>query len=211
MTNEQSKYIFLDGDAEREQLIEQIHKVRESVLKYAESVPESDWYKVRYHGWSLAAMIGHLNLMDNLNMLWIKMGLMGMRFPLGGGFVDGINSTMSGVFKNRVLITSLKSIPKNEERIAKFIRELPLNRMSQEVYHPQLRKYLTVEQALQSFFLHHWEEHLETMLVTAGLQAKQESSVKDTSDASDTPATPKKDVPLDPFTDIDDSAKQGDD
>lgn len=172
--NENSKYIFLDGELERKQLVEQIQRVRESVIKYAESVPEADWYKPHYHGWSLAGMIAHLNLMDNLNLLWVKMALIGIRFPIPKGLIDGLNTTMSDVFKKRVLTTSLKSVPKNGERIAKFIQDLPLNRLSREVYQPKLGKYLTIEQALQSFFLHHWEEHLQTLLVKAGLQATED-------------------------------------
>ncbi len=172
-TNEQSKYIFLDGELERQQLIEQIHRVRQEVIEFVDRIPESEWYEPRYHGWSLAAMIAHLNAMDNICMLLIKMALIGIKFPLGRGALNSSNSAMAQLFQKRILSSSMKSLPKNEERISKFILGLPLNRLSREVFQPNLQKYLTIEQALQSFFLHHWEEHLQTLRIAEGLQSAQ--------------------------------------
>jgi len=160
---QQTNYIFLDGEAERQSLIEQIHTVREEVVSLANQVPEADWYKARYHGWSLAAMLSHLNVMDNLSVLSLRLALLGIKVPVATPFLDGFNALTVGIFQKRVVTTTLRSIPKNEKRISDLILSLPLDRMTREIHDPNLQKYLTVEQALQSFFLHHWQEHLRTM------------------------------------------------
>ena len=43
-----------------------IRRVRQSVIQMAESVPPERHYEPRYHGWSLAALLAHLNTIDNL-------------------------------------------------------------------------------------------------------------------------------------------------
>ena len=47
--------------------------------------------------------------------------------------------------------------------------QLPIDRYTREVYHPPSGSYLTVERALQQYFLFHWQEHLQTMQRVEGI------------------------------------------
>ena len=41
---------FLDTEADRRQLIEEIRQIRRAVISMTETVPEEKWYEPRYHG-----------------------------------------------------------------------------------------------------------------------------------------------------------------
>lgn len=162
-------YIFLDTQAEREQLIDQIRQVRAATLQMVDVVPRDAWYQPRYHGWSLAAMLGHLHLSDNLTILNIQMGLIGLTVPVSSGVWNRMNDFTARVFKGRIVETTVRGIQKNEARIAKFILQLPVDKFSRRVYDPPIDRYLTVEQAVQEFFLFHWQDHLRTMHIAEGI------------------------------------------
>jgi hypothetical protein len=156
-------YRFLDGETDRQALCADIHRVRREVLAIAERVPESQWYEPRYHGWTLAAMLGHLHQMDRLTMLWIQAAMVGIRIPSTPALLNRFNDAMSRVFRKRVMQTTVKSIQQNEKNIADFIMRVPVKQFSKTLYDPAIDKTLTVEQAIQEFFLYHWQDHLADM------------------------------------------------
>jgi hypothetical protein len=77
---------------------------------------------------------------------------------------------VSGIFRQRVLKTTISGIQKKQDILTDFINNLPIDKFTTQVYYPPMRKYLTVEQAIQVLFLHHWQDHLQTMLDVEGLQ-----------------------------------------
>jgi hypothetical protein len=156
-------YRYLDGEAERLALIEDIKQVRRDVLRVADLVPKDKHHEPRYHGWSLGAMLGHLQLMDNLSMWVIELGILGVRVPVSAPLVDSFNDWMAGIYRGRVVETTIRGIQKKEKGIEEFVMRVPVDKFTRLVYHPILQVDLTVEQALQEVFLYHWREHLETM------------------------------------------------
>jgi hypothetical protein len=162
-------YRYLDSEADRQQLVDDTRRVRQQVLQMIEIVPQDKWYEARYHNWSLAAMFGHLQLMDKLMMLNIQAALIGVRFPIPITMVNQLNDTMARIYKNRVVETTVRGIRKFDETLADFILRMPIDKFTVQVYHPSSNKYLTIEQALQVFFLHHWEGHLQSMRNIEGL------------------------------------------
>jgi len=167
--NSSSTYRYLDTDADRKQLADDFSRTRRLVLQLIDQLPEDKWYEPRYHGWSPAAMLAHLHLMDNLSLLLIQAALVGIRPPIGRRMLDSFNDFMSGVFKRRVVATTRKGVEKNEARLTDFILNLPMDKFTVQVYHPGLGRFITVEQALQSLFLFHWEDHLRLMREVEGI------------------------------------------
>lgn len=163
---------FLDSDADRRQLIDEIRQIRRAVISMTETVPEEKWYEPRYHGWSLAAMLGHLQMMDNLNLLLIQMALVGINPPISMDLVDSLNDRMARVFQKRIISTTIRGIEKKERALESFIMRLPIDKFSKQVFYPPYNRYLTIEQALQVVFLHHWQNHLQTMLAVEGIQPR---------------------------------------
>ncbi len=168
-------YLFLDGENERQRLIVQIGQVREEVLNHLRSLPEAEWYEPRYHGWSPAAMIAHLNTIDSLSLWHIKLSLMNIKTQFPASMIHSFNDLVAKVFRNRVMATSMKSVPKNEARIADFITHLPMDKFSKQVFEPTSQRILTVEQAIQHYFLHHWQTHLLEMRQAEGITPSQQT------------------------------------
>jgi hypothetical protein len=168
-------YIYLDGERERRQLILEIGKVRRAVLHVVENVPESGWYEPRYHGWSLAAMLGHLNLIDNVSLFFIRSALVGFRFRMSKRTVNRLNHFTIRLFQKRVVAASIKSIEHNEKVITDLILKLPMDRFSRQVFNPETQEFTTVERNLQDRFLFHWHGHLHTMREVEGIQPGQHS------------------------------------
>ncbi len=157
------QYKYLDSDEDRRTLVEDIRQTRLEVLRLVDRVPKEQWYEPRYHGWSLAAMLGHLQMMDRLTLWLIQLGVLGIRLPISTGLMDGFNNTTSRLFQKRIVEASLKGLEKTEQQLADFVMTLPTSKFSRSVYDPALKQYLTVEQAMQEFFLYHWQEHLQTI------------------------------------------------
>lgn len=162
-------YRYLDTDADRRSLVAAIQRVRRQVLELAGRVPRDRWYEPRYHGWSLAAMLGHLQLMDSLSLALLKMALVGFRPPVPAALLDSLNNVMASVYRRRLVETTVKGIQKQERAIAQFIMELPIERYTVQVYYPSANRYLTIEQAVQALFLLHWESHYQTMAQAEGI------------------------------------------
>ncbi|MBZ0299114.1 MAG: hypothetical protein K8J31_05205 [Anaerolineae bacterium] len=167
---------FLDTESDRRRLIEDIRLVRRAVISMTETVPEEKWYEPRYHDWSLAAMLGHLQMMDHLNMWLVQLALVGMRPPIAMSLIDGLNDTMARVFQRRVVATTVRGIDQHEKVLEDFIMGLALDKFTMQVFYPPVNKYLTIEQALQVLFLHHWQDHLQTMLDVEGIQPRDTSA-----------------------------------
>lgn len=166
LMNQEMQYIYLDSEVERQQLIDAMHAVRQDVAALARSIPEDEWYTPRYHGWSLAAMLGHLNFSDNISLLLIKAALLGFKPTFSKQTVDRLNHFTTRLFQKRVVSTSLVGMDKNMARLSDFIMTLPMDRFSLKVYHPMRAQHLTIEKALQDFFLFHWQQHLAEMRET---------------------------------------------
>ena len=172
-------YRYLDAQEDREALIKDIQQVRQEVMRMSEIVPEEQWYEPRYHGWSLAAMLGHLQLMDRLNMWLIQAALLGLRPAISTTLVNQLNDFMARIYQRRLMEASLRGLERSQRRIEDFIMHLPVDRFTVQVFHPPSNKYLTVEQALQVLFLYHWQEHLKTMREAEGMsyQPPQDSTL----------------------------------
>jgi hypothetical protein len=153
----------LDSDTDRKALVADIKHVRRAVLQLVDYLPHEKWYEPRYHGWTPAAMLGHLHLMDNYLLFAVQMALVGIRPPISPVIRDGFNDLMASVFQKRLVETTINSIKRNEQRIGDFILHLPMDKFTKSVYSPVWQTYLTVEQGLQEFFLFHWQDHLQTM------------------------------------------------
>ncbi|MBK8023597.1 MAG: hypothetical protein IPK19_19720 [Chloroflexi bacterium] len=155
---------YLDGEAERQALVADIHEVRQQVIAFARTVPQEEWYEPRYHGWSLAAMLAHLHLMDSIAMLQIKLALLGFRVGVSASQLNTFNDACARFFRRRVLTTTLEGIDRQERQIAEFILRLPMSRFTRTIHYPPTGESLTVERAIQQYFLFHWQHHLSTLL-----------------------------------------------
>src|SRR5579871_3748151 len=153
---------YLDTDEDRQQLVSDIHRVRQQVIQMAESIPPEQHYDPRYHGWSLAAMLAHLNTIDGLALTGIQFALLGLHPPISIGMLNWFNDRTARLYQRRVVGTTIKGIQRNEKRIDSLILTLPIDRFTREIYHPPSATYLTIERALQQYFLFHWQEHLHT-------------------------------------------------
>jgi hypothetical protein len=163
------EFRFLDTEAERQQLVDDIRRVRQSVVQLAESIPQERWYEPRYHGWSLGALLAHLHTIDNAALWGIKLALLGVHPPVSLPALDAFNDFTARIFQRRVVPTTIRGIQRSEDRIIDLILTLPLDRFTREIYYPPSASYLTIEQALQQLFLYHWQEHLQTMQRVEGI------------------------------------------
>jgi hypothetical protein len=157
------EYRYLDSDTDRQAVIADIRSVRQAVIAFARAVPADQWYVPRYNGWTLAAMLGHLQIMDKLSLWQVQLGALGISLPLPEALFNQFNDVMSRILKQRVLETTLKGLEKGEHTVTDYIQRLPIGRYSQRVYDPAVGQYLTVEQAVQEFFLYHWRDHFDNL------------------------------------------------
>jgi len=158
-----SDFRFLDSEADRQTLITDIRRVRQNVTQLIEALPADKVYVPRYHGWTPAAMLAHLHLNDNVSLMAIKLALAGLPVPVSSGLWDQFNDAAARLFARRVLETTLRGIKANEKRITDFVLQVPVKGFSKRFYYPPINRYITVEQALQVLFLHHWQQHLRTI------------------------------------------------
>ncbi|NWF69459.1 MAG: hypothetical protein HXY40_10260 [Chloroflexi bacterium] len=167
-------YLYLDSEAERRQLVDEISRTRRAVLQIVDIVPVAMRYEPRYHGWSLAAMLAHLHNSDNASLLLIQLGILGIRLPISRRMNDSVNNIASRIFRQRVIETTIKDIQRNEKRISDFVMRLPINKFTREIFHPDMEVNLTIERAVQALFLYHWQGHLQTMRQVEGIQKSNE-------------------------------------
>ncbi len=165
----QPEYRYLDGEAERRILVRDMRAVRQLAAQIAGDIPADRHYEPRYHGWSLAALLAHLHTVDAYGLWIIRFALIGFSVPLSMSMINRFNDLTAGVYRRRVVATTLSGIDKNADKIADFIMTVPMERFSKQVYHPPSAGFLTVEKALQQYFLFHWQEHLDTVRAVEGI------------------------------------------
>ena len=169
-------YRYLDTEEDRRALLEDMHQVRKAVIATARMVPEELWYTPRYHEWSLGAMLGHLMLMDTFNLWLVQAGLLSLRPQVPSGTLDQFNDWMAKIFQKRVVASSIKNIERKEKKLDEFILQLPIDKFTNQIYYPPTGESLTIERAVQTLFVHHWQEHLQTMLDVEGIQDPRDTS-----------------------------------
>ena len=163
MTEPQHIYRSLAFDSNRQALVVDIRNVRREVLHLVELVPKAKWYEARYHGWSPGAMLGHLHFMDNAALHLMQAAVRGFIVLLPTGALNLFNNNMARLLKHRDVEKTTQHIHLNEARISAFVLHLPARQFMRKVYAPCLGSYLTFEEAVQEFFLIHWQGHLQTM------------------------------------------------
>lgn len=169
MEQEYREFRYLDGDAERRWLVREMRSARQLAVQIAHSIPEERHHEPRYHGWSLAAMLAHLHTVDAFALWQIRLALMSIRFPIALQTLNSLNDSMAIIYRRRIIDTTLKGIEKNADNIADFIMNVPMKRFSKLVYHPPTQQYLTVEKAMQQYFVFHWQDHLDTIQSVEGM------------------------------------------
>jgi hypothetical protein len=160
---------YLDTEADRRALIEDMRRVRAAVVTAARAVPPAQHGVPRYHGWTLNAMLAHLQLSDSLALMQIKFALIGLHPRFSLSLLNRFNAMTTRWFHKRVIASTLRQIERDETRIAEFILRLPMDGFTRPVYYIAGECELTVERAVQAYFLHHWQEHLTTMQKADGM------------------------------------------
>lgn len=162
-------YRYLDGDPDRRALIGDVRRVRESVIRLADTVPEARRYEPRYHGWSLGAMLAHLYVSDRLSLWSFQWALAGVRPPVPSPLLHRFNAVCARVFEKRLTGTTIRGIHTVEKRIEDFVLRLPVDKFTHQVWVPGEGQYMTVERAVQVAFVFHWQEHLMTLEKVEGV------------------------------------------
>lgn len=169
MTPPTLPYRNLYDEAEKQKVIQAIRKIRRDVLQAAEAVPPDQWYTPRYHGWSLAGMLGHLQLVDRLAKWMMQASMVGIRLPVPLNVLNGFNDLMAPVLKNRKIETTRKGLERNEAWVIDFIEQLPPAKFDVPVYNLLYQEYVTLEQGVQLYYLFHWHHHYQTMRGVDGI------------------------------------------
>ncbi|MBZ0291500.1 MAG: hypothetical protein K8L99_02935 [Anaerolineae bacterium] len=168
-SNLERAWRYLDTDVERQELIDDIAQVRQAILHIVQSIPPSQWYEPRYRGQSPAGMLGYLHMTDNLGLCAIRLALVGMRFSVPMGLADRLHNITRRIFNRRLVETTFCDVSYDQHRISELIMRAPVNKFTAETYHPPSNTYLTVERALQEYFLFRWQDHLDMMREEEGL------------------------------------------
>lgn len=167
-----ANYIYLDGQEEREQLIAQVQEVRQGILNLAKQVPEPHHYLPRYGHHSLAAMLVHLWLFDSA-MLWlIRAAANGYTLRPAKRFIRLLDYILMRFFRKRLVSITIKNIQNREDEICEFIRTIPVDKLSADVYHPGKRNPYTIERALQIYFVQYWQHYFKVMQHVDGVVGK---------------------------------------
>lgn len=162
-------YRTLRDEAEKEKFIQAIRKVRQNVLQLAATVPPDQWHSPRYHNWSLAGMLGHLHLIDSLAKRLLQASLLGIRVPIPLGLINRFNDFVTPLLGKRDLEKTRNQLIQNEDAIIAFIQALPQDKYDTPVYSVLDQGYITLEQAVQLYYLFHWHDHYRTMRQVDGI------------------------------------------
>jgi len=157
------QFIYLDGDEERQQLIEQIHAVREEVISIAQRVPEPEQFAPRYRGRSLAVMLARLVVYDTATLWLIRAASNGYAVRVSPRLIHTADRIISWFSQRRIISSSIGAIRRKETEITQFVEKVPLEVLSRDVIYPGKKSPYTVEKALQVCFLHHWQRELALM------------------------------------------------
>lgn len=156
-------FIYLDGEAERQQLIDRVRGLRRDVLAVAERVPKAEHFSPRYNGDSLAVTLARLAIHDTAALWLIRAASNGYTVRVPVGVVQFGDKLVSWFSQRRIVASSTRVIRRKEDDIAGFIRNVPLDVLSKDVLYPGRDTPYTVEKAIQVCFVHHWQEQLDQM------------------------------------------------
>lgn len=161
---EQFETLYLDTPQDRQEVLKRVKLVRDAVNIVVQQVSQADWYTPRYHGWSVAVMLAHLNWVDRLALITLKAALLNIKPRVGMASVDRMNDFSARWFAQRTVESSRHTMQKNVTRISDFVTYLPMDKLSKAVFYPLHNEYTTVEKALQHYFIGHWVYHFHEML-----------------------------------------------
>jgi hypothetical protein len=123
-------------------------------------------------------MLGHLHMMDNLTLRMMQFALRGVSLPVSKSMLNLFNDTMSRLFRQRGVESTLRQLQTNEPHLISFILRLPSDKSHRKLYDPWIESYLTVEDAVQEFFLIHWQGHLATVRQVEDARFHEPAAVK---------------------------------
>jgi hypothetical protein len=162
----EGQFLFLDGDLERRQLIGQVKNARNTLLSLAKQVPEAHYYTPRYDGHSLTVVLARLQAFDTGALWLVKAASNGYSVRPSPGLIGFIDSLISSLTRRRLVDVTIKGIREKEAEICEFIRSVPIDSLSNDVLHPGKKDPYTVEQALQVYFVHYWQDQIQRMQQT---------------------------------------------
>ncbi|MBZ0280920.1 MAG: hypothetical protein K8L97_09270 [Anaerolineae bacterium] len=162
------EYYSLATEENRRILIADMKKVRQEALLYTQIVPQEKWYEPRYHGWSLAFLLAHLQMMDNLTRQLMQAAMLGISLPSTMGLVNFFNDSAARLFKQRKVENAIRQIQQDEPKLIAFVLKATHPKLGRRLYDPAIDRVLTVEQAMQEFFVYHWRWHIEDIAVVDG-------------------------------------------
>ena len=153
------EWIYLDDEVERERLAQAIRAVRQRVRQAAEMRQENA-YEPLYEGWSLAALLAHLNANDTLGRWLVQAALVGIRPRFDAGKLHRLNDWQRNFFQRTPIEKTFERIETHGAQLCDFVHRLPLKKLSTPVWLVATQEWSTVERATQIFFVRHWQEHL---------------------------------------------------
>ena len=162
-------YRFLDDEVDRRQFIARMREAREAVIALRSVVPEARWYTERHAGWSLAAILGHLQWMDRLHLLQVQLAIWNLPFPFSARNWARVTDWQQRIFKRRRLGSSVDGIRGALPDQERFILGLDVADFSKRLTYAPTGQVLTVEQAVQEFLLFHWQDRLRALRIAEGL------------------------------------------
>ncbi|MCY4008159.1 MAG: hypothetical protein OXF22_00180 [Anaerolineaceae bacterium] len=163
MTQARTDWIYLDDEIERERLAQAMREIRQQMRQAAElrSGPQLESaYEAQFAGWSIAALLSHLNANDTLGRWQLQAALVGIRPQWDEGKLHRLNRWQQRFFQRTPLEKTFARIDAHCRQLCEFIHRLPLKKLSTPVWLVATQEWSTVERAAQIFFLHHWQEHL---------------------------------------------------
>lgn len=162
-------YHNLHDAADKAAFIQAVRKIRRDLLRVADSVPPDQWHSPRYHDWSLATMLGHLQVTDTLAHWVMRASLSGIRLPLPLRVINGFNDLMAPLLGKRVVSATRQRLESNEAWIVDFIMQLPPEKLDTPVYSVLHQRFIPLEQGVQLYYLFHWHDHYRTMRQVDGI------------------------------------------
>ncbi len=162
-------YRFLDDEVDRRRLVASMREVREAFIDMRALLPELRWYEPRYEGWSLAALLGHLQWMDRLHLLQVQLTIWYLPFPFSARTWQRVNAWQRRLFRRRMVDSSVAGIRKALVDQEQFLLQLSVNDFSKRLTYAPTGQVLTVEQAVQEILLFYWQDRLRALRIAEGL------------------------------------------
>lgn len=168
MVEVKREYRDLSSEENRRLLVENMKQVRRDALVLIRAVPPQSWYKPRYHGWTPAFLIAHLQIMDNATLRLMQLAMRGISIPSTLGLINVLNDVSAKLFRQRKVENTIHRIQTDEPHLISFVLRAPKDQLQRVIYDPAIEKRLTVEQAMQEFFVYHWRWHMGDMQAVDG-------------------------------------------